>query len=442
VSVLRIDAVTLLRRDDVVVDPDSGFRVYDALFARTGLQLYDDGRGGVSREYRPPSEVFDAASLASYEGRPLTDGHPANNLTTQTASMFARGSVSGPGRKHTDGIHVVGRLSVWDESLIEKFDAGQVDLSAGYSLEPDHTPGIGPDGKRHDLVHRKIRINHMSGVIEGRAGTARILTNPLEVADGWGFADPGLLANIASQRKRPVYVDMGRWARHDSADLRRQHTSTKDTTKMKFKIDGKDVELDVPDKATPQQIADAVTKHGVAKAKAALDAAVKLAVEEALAKAKPKTDGKKDEPKTDAAREAAHAAEIKALKQAQADNIDRADALSVARGVLGLGYTAADTTTMKLDTIEKVLGKDERDAVAKDPGAIGYMFARAAKKFEADRHVDHGGALLQEIQRVRAAKVDGRDKPKDTTAADRKAAADRASMTRAQRKAHDAKKAS
>jgi len=434
VSVLRIDTVTLLRRDDVIVDPDSGFRVYDALFTRTGLQLYDDGMGGVSREYRPPSEVFAPASLASFEGRPLTDGHPSNNLTTETASMFARGSVLGPGRKHTDGVHVVGRLSVWDAGLIEKFDAGQVDLSAGYKLDPDRTPGVGPDGQRHDLVHRNIRINHMSGVIEGRAGSARILTNPLEVADGWGFADPKLLANIASKRSRPVYVDMGGWARHDSADLRRQHTRTKDT-KMKFQIDGKDVELDVPDKATPQQIFDALTKHLAPKTKVAMDAAVKKAVTEALAKAKPKADAK---PKTDEARELAHAAELKTLKDAQDANLDRADTQSVARIVLGLGYTAKTTEAMKLDTIEKVLGKDERDAVAKDPGAITFMFGRAAKKFEADSRVDHGGALIHEINRQRAT----HDEAKDTTQADRKAAADRAGMTRAQRQAHDAKKAS
>jgi len=431
VSVLRIDTVTLVKCDDVIVDPDSGFRVYDALFTRTGLQLYDDGMGGVSREYRPPSEVFAPASLASFEGRPLTDGHPSNNLTTETASMFARGSVLGPGRKHTDGVHVVGRLSVWDAGLIEKFDAGQVDLSAGYKVETDRTPGVGPDGQRHDLVHRNIRINHMSGVIEGRAGSARILTNPLEVADGWGFADPKLLANIASQRTRPVYVDMGGWARHDSADLRRQHTRTKDT-KMKFQIDGKDVELDVPDKATPQQIFDAYTKYAAPKAKEAQDAAIALAVKEALAKAKPKSDDKTDE---------AHAAELKTLKDAQAANIDRADALSVARGVLGLGYTAETTEAIKLDTIERVLGKVEREAVAKDPGAIGYMFGRAAKKFEADSRVDHGSVLLTEINASRAKHAkDGASK--DTTAVDRKAAADRAGMTRAQRQAHDAKKAS
>jgi len=433
VSVLRIDTVTLLRRDAVEVTAE-GFRIYDALFARSGPQSYPDGKGGIIVEHRPDGEVFSDPSLASYDLRPLADLHPPVNLDGENARFYARGATSA-GRKHTDGRHVAGRLSVWDAELIDKFDAAaaegrDMELSAGYMLDIDPTPGVTASGERYDAIQRNIRINHVAAVLAGRAGTARVVT---DAADAWDFADPKLLANIASKRQRRVYVDQGRWSRHDSADLRRQHTKTKDT-KMKFQIDGKDVELDVPDKATPQQIADAVTKHGAAEAKKAQDAAIKLAVDEALAKVKPKLDEK---PKVDATQ----AAKIKELEATQAANADRADALSVARVVLGLGYTAADTKNMKLDTIEKVLGKDERDAVAKDPGALGYVFARAAKKFEADSRVDHGAVLLTEIQASRAKNAqDGA--PKDTTQADRKAASDRAGMTRAQRKTHDAKKAS
>lgn len=43
---------------------------------RIGIQLYRNPDGSVRRELRPPEEVFNADSLASFKGKPITIGHP------------------------------------------------------------------------------------------------------------------------------------------------------------------------------------------------------------------------------------------------------------------------------------------------------------------------------------------------------------------------------
>ena len=48
------------------------------------------------------------------------------------------------------------------------------ELSCGYKLNLDETPGITPDGQHYDAIQRDIRYNHLAVVQRGRAGNARL----------------------------------------------------------------------------------------------------------------------------------------------------------------------------------------------------------------------------------------------------------------------------
>lgn len=152
--------------------------------ARVGIQVYyayefgkqyvaDSGGDPMKRVvlYRPPEEVFDPVSMASFEGVPLTDGHPpGNKLTPQNRDKFIVGSVNGITRNVDcmDGIvHIKTRKGL---DAVRK--DGRVQLSNGYSSLCDMTPGVTPQGDKYDGIQRKIRGDHIALVDSARCGSA------------------------------------------------------------------------------------------------------------------------------------------------------------------------------------------------------------------------------------------------------------------------------
>lgn len=151
----------------------SGARRVDGHAARVGVQVYSDGRGGIRRELRLPEEVFSTPSLESYDGAWITDGHPSEFVTPQTARDLSRGLVTEPARQDGD---LVAMASVIDDArLLRKLDEIQAagkhaELSVGYYADLDETPGVHPKFGRYDAIQRNIRVNHVAIVPVGRAG--------------------------------------------------------------------------------------------------------------------------------------------------------------------------------------------------------------------------------------------------------------------------------
>lgn len=142
-----------------------------AALTRTGVLEYHDAQGGIRREYRPPSEVFDAASLRSLEDAPITDLHPAGMVTPATYQQVARGHIR-DGRQ--DGKFVGAQVIVQDAGLvaaIEHRDRGEI--SMGYSCDLETISGVSPEGEHYDAIQRNIRYNHAALIPTGtgRAGT-------------------------------------------------------------------------------------------------------------------------------------------------------------------------------------------------------------------------------------------------------------------------------
>lgn len=148
------------------------------ILARTGIQTYLARELGISdrdpqshiRLYRPPEEVFNAESMKSFDGLPVTLEHPPGNMVT--AGSWRKHAVGSVHDVVGDGTFMRGNLIVNDEKAIKAIESGKKELSNGYVFSLDMTPGNTPDGLAYDGVQRNIRGNHVAIVSAGRCGSA------------------------------------------------------------------------------------------------------------------------------------------------------------------------------------------------------------------------------------------------------------------------------
>ncbi len=153
-----------------------GFLQMRARIGRAGIQDYRAGEiGGPAgaasdspvRVYRPPVEVFNPASLASFAGKPVTLDHPPAMVDSGNWKQVAVGH-SGSSVER-DGQHFATDLVVTDAAAVARAEAGS-ELSNGYWADFDFTPGLTPEGEPYDAVQRNIRGNHIALVDQGRCG--------------------------------------------------------------------------------------------------------------------------------------------------------------------------------------------------------------------------------------------------------------------------------
>ena len=165
VVVQRFDALEL--RIDKAERLDNGWLRVPATIGRVGVFEYYTADGKVVREYRPPEEVLDPASIASFEAVPLTNDHPPTRLDAANARAYSSGSV---GSVRAAGQQVEGMVLVTDASTVAAAAGGKRQLSPGYTVVLDPTPGVTPEGEHYDAVQRRIRGNHVALVQDGRQG--------------------------------------------------------------------------------------------------------------------------------------------------------------------------------------------------------------------------------------------------------------------------------
>ena len=141
--------------------------------ARTGYQEYLESElveDGDPNEYvsvfRSPDEVFSRATLASFEGKPVTNGHPDVDVSTRNYSRLSKGHVQhvrmGSGK---DSDKIIADLYITDPDLIEEIRNGKRQVSAGYYA-------MDVRDKLGRVCQTRIRGNHVAVVNEGRAGSS------------------------------------------------------------------------------------------------------------------------------------------------------------------------------------------------------------------------------------------------------------------------------
>lgn len=241
-----------------------GFIRDTPIVGRTGILLYRNADGTERREYRPPEEAFKADSLASLMGKPITIGHKAFVTAGNAAQVAPVGSVLSAGRQ--DGNNIVADIVIYN------LDTKARELSCGYTLDLDETPGTTPEGEHYDAVQRNIVYNHLAICNRGRAGVARLNMDGEQVIDEEEQKEDNKMAEMTKVRldsgieydcAPEVKVEIEKM-RKDSADMK------KEADKLQAKFDALEAELA---KEREGRKADAE------KAKANFDAAVKARVE-------------------------------------------------------------------------------------------------------------------------------------------------------------------
>lgn len=156
------------RLDSIKVDEtyytDEGFLIDHPIVTTVGIFEYMNPDGSIRRELRLPEEVFAPESLESYKGKPIIVTHRAGRVTTDNVENETIGTILTEASKDGENVRV--------EIVIHNTEAlktGLRELSLGYDLELDETPGEW-NGQPYDAVQRNIRVNHLALVSAARAG--------------------------------------------------------------------------------------------------------------------------------------------------------------------------------------------------------------------------------------------------------------------------------
>lgn len=151
-----------------------------AVFSRTGNQSYtrrELGLDGNPNEVvvlnRPVSEVSAPESIASLDGKTMTLAHPPVDITPENWPQYSVGDAHGLAYVPASAVSgtVNGETHVRAAKALAALDAGNDELSVGYSFELDMTPGKDAEtGEAYHGVQRNIRGNHHAIVDSGRCG--------------------------------------------------------------------------------------------------------------------------------------------------------------------------------------------------------------------------------------------------------------------------------
>ena len=151
--------------------PEGFLLCADVPLARTGVMIYGPdetpvtaGPDGIVRIMREPSDVFTLETIASAQGKPVTNDHPDEDVSPQNWSTLSQGVMMNVRRG--EGILsdlMIGDLLVTTTEAIDAVRSGKVEVSLGYDAEYEETgPGL---GKQTGII-----INHIALVDQGRCG--------------------------------------------------------------------------------------------------------------------------------------------------------------------------------------------------------------------------------------------------------------------------------
>ena len=160
-QVQRLDSIPL----DQTYFTEEGYLVDHPIVTSVGIFVYHNPDGSERRELRLPEEVFSPKSLASYKGKPIIVTHEAGYVDKDNVQEEHIGTILSEG--YQDGEDVRCEVIIHDTDAVK--DTGLRELSCGYNLRLEETPGVW-EGQPYDAIQRDIEINHLALVDKARAG--------------------------------------------------------------------------------------------------------------------------------------------------------------------------------------------------------------------------------------------------------------------------------
>ena len=140
----------------------------DVPIGRIGKIKYLDSELGIGNEdkiitvYRTAEENNSKTTLASFEGKPVTDGHPDVDVDATNYNIYQKGHVQ---NVRGNGKYIIADLFITDETLKNDIlNGSKREVSCGYDT-------IYKQDNAGNLYQTNIRGNHVAVVEEGRAGS-------------------------------------------------------------------------------------------------------------------------------------------------------------------------------------------------------------------------------------------------------------------------------
>lgn len=187
-----------------------GYLTVTVPITRPGVFPYQRQDGTVQMEAKLPDEIFSDRTIYSARSKPVTDEHPNEPVTIDNYQTYAKGM------SHTDArvedLKLYVSLTITDKDLIQKVYDGKREISIGFLSDVVAESGT-YNGQQYEYVQRNIEINHIAIVDQGRAGPEVAIRSD---SDAWQIED---------------------------------NSKGGQTTMPKYKIDGKEFEVDSAVKA-------------------------------------------------------------------------------------------------------------------------------------------------------------------------------------------------
>lgn len=194
-----------------------GYLCVKGIAARTGVYQYVSteldlpGPARIVNVYKPPEELFDPESMATYVDKDVTNDHPEDLVDSTTFRGVSVGHVRGVER---EGDHLIVDMIIKDQSAINDIESGKAELSPGYTAEYVEEAGTAPDGKAYEYTQRTILNNHMAVVEAARAGkVARIFDHKPKgtptMATRKLFLDSNKTLSVVLDEEHAVIVEDG-----------------------------------------------------------------------------------------------------------------------------------------------------------------------------------------------------------------------------------------
>jgi len=143
--------------------------------------------------------VASPESLASFAGKAITLEHPPVLLDSANTKDYQIG-FSGTEVVYDNGF-VRAVMTITDEEAIKRIMRGDAkEVSAGYRVNYEATPGVTDSGENYDGIQKEISGNHIAVVRRGRAGPqVKLHLDRLDAADPSLFTlteEPSMTAKV------------------------------------------------------------------------------------------------------------------------------------------------------------------------------------------------------------------------------------------------------
>ena len=153
------------------VTPEGYLLCRDVPLACTGSLLYGEGEVPVTADAglivitRGDDDLFRPETIASFEGKPITNDHPDDWVTPNNWKELSKGVAQNVRRGEGIEDHLlIADLLVQDKDAIEAIQGGKVEISLGY--DADYTEISKGKGTQSNIIG-----NHVALVDKGRCGS-------------------------------------------------------------------------------------------------------------------------------------------------------------------------------------------------------------------------------------------------------------------------------